>query len=1108
MSTQNQTQLLVHNWNVAADPFYAMKARSAYGINAVAQLSPNEAIQAVMGDELAGLMINNGKLNAANPVQGALFAAWCYLRLRQRQPLVFPIAFGEVFHFADVAKGKMHIAGLEVLRGYGKSIDKPNELNDAWKVFKQELKKTENFAELAASFGISTQTAKQVLMTGILASMGVSYSLLTFASGESFYTHMFGEAPENVVFVDPNWTRCFDFNATAQDVAIVIDWLAGALMKGGVSPIEVFEAEDGFIISMDSFLFHVTTKDGVFETSRNLRFNNMLLASSLSGYANGRRIPGEDLSLVNSYGTFLYGLMMLGAGQLGAAVPELDQLVSKKLLVELPNSSDDEARAADGDRMMYDRYVTVTRFAPIDLPIGFARYRNAAGEVKAKALYNREVSLTGMGDVAKGAARSNVSLPAKDAIDRAALLAFNLVRMPRGQFIDGRRACVQAKHVPAELRTQFVVDVLKSQCGSEDPAAIANYCRDTFGLSARTDAELIELVSNHLIVGLSSKLAKLIKRTAMDAACVGEFAEGQGRGLKRYGQPEESQNNWLIEAVVSPHATFPAGMAVYWGEGPKVLVKHTQTVQPEVPQQITDLATAVECYYPGELEVNKGWFVYTMNKPVPLADREPVAEVPYTTDEGNFAHIIRNDVPSGYLMEIRWRMAKVNGSKTSLQIVVVTQTRESQIKGRNNVKCMLSRYSDSVINNGLNETLAARSVFFADTNKWLDLVMENADVAACTAIHNADAEGLRLIAEANSLVGSQDENLVWSPVLAITGAYQPLIDWFEVKFGRAVWFTHADASGEWTEIMRRMYIGAKGWSPVETHTVGYAIPSGATDVTVLADGPVSDDHNNVVVFYTLDGIEHFVQRAWSYAGTNETGPVWQPVKVELSSVRASVGTTPLMAGVARTVEQEDPAYAKRLATDGFKNVHKSAVFFAMANNKSIKAKGGSVLPMHMLGDDASAELLRTDEILDLVNNPDNAGQLLKVLAPHFKHVVFSICCGASGHFSVYLPAVLAQDANAEFRSTEGLSDLITTLFVLFIQGVSPETEDFRKVASRARGALKKLTESDALIKSAAFCRMSMQAKTQALPGIPVGEIWVRESARSNSVYALLNKVTK
>lgn len=1103
---------LANNWSVLADPFYAMKEREGYKLSVVKNLTPKEAIRAVLGDALADRVIKNGKIEAANSTQQALFAAFCYLRLRQKGTLEFPIGLDENFYFADPTRGKLHIAGLEVLKQYGRYVNTPKCLGTAFTQFRNFK---DNIVDtFVASHKLEPWAVRQALLTGVIASQdGVNFKVLTYAACRPVIEKMFGNLP-NVVYVDPNWIRVFDFNATAQDVATVIDWLAGALSKGGVSPIEVTEAEDGFSVWMDSYEFRVTLNDGVFEKGRNLRFNNMLMVTSLTGRASGSRVQAQDLSLINSYGTFLYGLLMLGSTYLAPSVPELGQLVSKKLLVELPCTSDDEARAFDSDRASYDRYVTVTRMSAIDLPIGFARYQ-LNDEWYTKLTYNRDISVSALGDIVvdyAGGSKTNTGvikgaqLPAKSSVDAAALLGFNLVRMPRGQFIDGRRSCIQAKHVPAELREQFVRDVLSGMVGENSDAAIAQYCRDTFSMTGNDD-EVIKGASNHLIIGLSSKLAKLIKRTAMDAACVGQFTKSGGRGLKRYSQKGQSNNNWLVEAVVSPHAIFPAGMAAYWGEEPQMIVKHTQSVQPCVPG-LNNLENAVIPLFKGGERADRfGWYVLRYKNPIRLDDLEPVADIPYVIADEPFRHTIVNNVADGRLVEIRWRATKVQGNNTTLQVVVVTQTHETQIKGRNNVKCMLSRYTPDVVINELNPELNARSVFFADTNKWLDLVMSLVDVASCTAVQNQDAEGLRLVAEANALVNSKAiDYLEWSPVIAVLGHYQPLINWFEAKYGRAVWFRHADATSEWTTILRRMYEGAKGWSVVEPESVGYAIPAGATDVLVLTDGSVANDRDNVLVFYTLEGVSYFVQRAWSYAGTSTTGAVWQPVKGELSSVRASVGNTPLMAGVARAVEHEDKEYATRLVQDGFKQVHKSAVFFAMAKNQTIKAKGGAELPLYMLGDANASALLQTEELKAIVSKPENAGELLRLLAPRFKNVMFSICCGARGHFSVYLPAVLMQDSAAGFKSVDGLSDLITRLFVLYIQGVASNDKEFLQLAGRAKGALSKLTDSAGLIKSGAFCRMAMQAKTQALPGIPLNEVWVRSSARDTSAFATMKRV--
>jgi hypothetical protein len=1097
------TKTLTANWSVLADPFYPMKGRTGYAMDAIAQLSPEEAVRAVMGDEIGDMLISNGTVNAASKVQATLFAAWCYVRLRQSAQLIFPINVGEEFHFAQpMPKFHLGLAGLSFLESYGRHIKVGFEVESRARTRLRTVATDLTVKELASKYELEDNVVKQALYTGCLIEAGATCTMLTYASALPVIEEKFGPQ-ETVVAVDHNWTRTFDFLATSHDVAVVVDWLAGALTKNGNCPIHVTESPngDGFSVWFDETNeFHITSKDGVFETSRDRRFNNVLLVSGFTGST--ARVPESDLSLMNSYGCFIYGLLNLGGAALTAPVPELGQLF--KLMTngqDLPMTSDSEVGAGDADRVYYERYVTANRVGTVDFPFRFARLNGGL-----RVVYQNKAELRPTGNRRYFDGESSITiqgtrLPSEWKVDRAALLGFNLVRMPRGQFIDGRRSCIQLQHIPESMRVGFMKEVLAGQVGSTEESAIADYLRTTYKLKG-DDATVTSMASNHLVIGLSSKLAKLIKRTAMDAALVGEFTNGEARGLKRFGQPKVSNNNWLVESVISAHAIHAAGMATYWGEHPQLVVKHTQTIQPTVPGTV-DVNNAVVSIYPATRQDRMGWNVLVMDQPVPMDKGDVIADIPYQTAVGIFRHSVINEVPEAQVLEIRWREAKLVGNEKTLQVTVVSQTIESQIKGRNNIKAMLGRANSDVINHELNKDIAARAVFFRDTNKWLDLVMSLVDVAACTAIKNQDVEGLSLIGEANKAAGkSGSQWLEWSPVLAVLGTYQPLIEWFETKYGRAVWFRHADASGEWVEVLHRMYSNAKGWESIE---LVFEVPPGATNVSAVVDGDYSNPRTNVLVFYTLDGVEYFQQRAWSYAGTANS-PVWQPVKGELSSVRAAVTHSPLMAGVARAVEEEDPDYAIRLAKDGFKDVHKAAVFYAMRQNKTLKF-GGIELPMVTLGDSAAATLLQTEELKELVSNPVNAGKELELIAPMFKDVVFSVT-GAKGAFSIYLPTVMAQDRNSGFRSEDGMSSLITRLFVYYILGTNPKAAEFAQLAGRAKGALNKLCDSENLVKSPSRCRVSVAAKTMAMAGIPVSEVWVRESARPNSVYGMMQSTYK
>lgn len=1115
---------LTNNWTVSADPFYVMHKRTGYKLGSILELSSVEAVLSVFGDEVGNRLIRNGELDSITDVQEALFTAWCYMHLRQRRAkLELPIAVDSAFVFPQYGRTELGMQGIDLIRSLCTEDHLgTKEMTEARKMVKDILGSGSKFAEsvkaLSVKFGLRSEWVRQSVYAACAARV-TDVQVLTFVScGKMLREILDWELPSNLVLVDHNWFSWGNFLWTNEDVAVICDYLAQAVKQGTVEPIALEPRDNGdFAVWVDGCEFVVTPKDGVFETTRNRRFNNMLLISGLTGYAPDRRVEEDDLVLVNSYGTFLYGMLVLGAKTLSAPSMELSQFVSKVLTSgnELPMTSDDEVGAPDADRIYYERYVTVSRVAPANFPFALAKMPNQRLLVR----YGCDVTLQGGDEATDEGVVIGGELPAKSAVDRAALMTFNLVRMPRGQFIDGRRSCIQTRHLPAELRVPFVQQLMMDQCNGDLVAAFA-YAKENYSIKGVNDKDYWQALSEHLIIGLSSKLAKLIKRTAMDAALVGTMKDGESRGFKRFGQPNVSNNNWLVESVVTPHAIWPAGMAAYWGERPTLVVSHTETTQPNLPR-IAELEVAVVPEYSGYTKsVRFGWHVVTYANPVRLDKGDVVARVPFQTQDGEFDHFITTRVPEARLVSIQWRLAVASGNQKQLQVKVTTETHEHEIKGRNNVKCMFARIDESCINNELNGVGAfnARAIFFADTNKWLDLVMQAVDVAACTAVKNADAEGLRLIAEANAAAGASGVELVWSPVLAVLGIYKPLMDWFEAKFGRAVWFRWADASGEWPWVLRKMYsrhnaeseaergLPVEGWETVSAVDLG-VLPAGATNVFAIADGDIENPQTNVLVLYKLDGVEYFVQRAWSFVGTTETGAVWQPVKGELGSVRSIVGQSSLMAGVARAVEGDDPEYARRLVDDGKTGVHKAAVFHAMRHNNTIKAKGGEELPLVKLGSEEAQALLRTDELIELMSDPENAGKLLSLLAPRFKGVMFSVE-GAGRPFSVYLPAVYKQDSASEFRSTGSLSDLITGIFVQYILGADITSSAFTQLVGRASGALTKLCEGSGLAKAPSKCRTAVQAKTKAIPGIPVSKVYVRESQRQNSVYQTMLRTYK
>jgi hypothetical protein len=1107
LSINNQIALN-QSWYEAADPFAEMGYRTGYATEDVFALSFEQRVEAVWGEEIASLLIKPAnerkkpddvlRVGGVSHIEVRLFSIWCALALRQEKKIVCPVLPGEQFLIPSLGENSLFdVPGAEFIKVLGKEVPryevKYGTLNyEMWQKLGVSSGKECNsrIKELCGLYKVSFKALKQALLGLVYAEQNPEVKTLVLAGIEPVLNSLF-TLPDNLVFVN-NWCRSFDFHATHEDVYHVCKELEKVLGKD--PSIRVVDAEDTFTIVLDNEHEFIITTEGVWQKSRMRRFNNMLLINTLTGKSQDTRVDGNDMQLINSFGSFIWGLLNQGCNHLKQnTMSQFNKwFVGGEVL---PMVAKDEVGAGDADRTHYEQYVTIEREAPSELP--FALYSLPAmgkSEQRLKLVYsNSEIKV-----------RKESDIPSFNWVDQAALRTFNLVRMPRGMFIDARRSCVQLQHIDPQLQHQYLRLVYADLRGVYENAEIATSAREEYKLQGMSDTQVIKYLCEYLTVSCSSKLNKLIKRTAMDSALVGLIKDGESRGFIRYGQPDISVNNWVVEACVTTRAIFPAGVAGYWGEHPVMVVEHTQSIQPNVPTP-KDLKSAVVCdfgVHANEPTLNNGWWEISMKNQIPVNKGSIVGRVPYKVGEDQYFYYLTNQVEAAKLVSIRWKTVKAFGNSSTLKVQFVVTTDESQLKGRNNVKAMISRYFPECIHNNLNEeALLARSVFFADTNKWLDLLMQHVDVAACTATKNQDSEGLELIRKANQATGlDTDQYLEWSPVLALLGTYKPLINWFDNKFGKAVWFRHNDGvAGDWVNVLRQMYVcQPEGWQLLTDDQVNNllpgVIPISAKDVKVVIDGDINDKKNNILVFYILDGEHYFVQRAWSYVGTNDTGPVWQPVKGELGSVRSIVGQTPMMAGTVRNMEQSDPDFAQKLIKDTTLP-EKVAAFRNMLDGITIDVEGEE-LPIIELGSDKSKQLLQTEELKQFLNNPENQQWVLEELAILFGNVMFLV---KSKNYTINLAAVYSQDSN-KATMEDTMSANITNMFVQFINGVNIDTPLMLNLQSRIFWALKDLCDSDGFAKAPVQCRMGTQAKTIALPGIPASHIYVRYSERFNSVF--------
>jgi hypothetical protein len=1086
ISKNNLVALNQFTYNQAS-PFAEMiKRTSDWEVSDIYGLNAHQRCAVAWGDEITNhLFTEPGKLKASsNKIEATLFSIFNALLLRQKHQLVLPIQIGEEFYIGNPSRHPNpmeFVIGSQLLKQIGKEqyLRKDHfadlaEIRDLLEVSKEDY--FERIWKMGQDFKLDTQYLQHSLFALVAAKKHPELKCLVAESTRFFLESTFEDLPENLVFVG-QWVKYFDFNPTFEDVYYIFQELQQATKTPKGHGIKLVEGVADISLIFDNEHEFLLTDNGVYQKSRMRRFNNILLINESVGIE-GERVLAENITLMNSFSTFIYGVVVGSAKLLKEG--KYSQLVKKLVSGDLvPLVADDEVGIGDADRQQYEKFVTVERRMPTGFPF---------------SLLNGKVTFPGnsLGDMRT----------AKQFVEYAALRTFNLVRMPKGQFIDGRMSCVQLPHIHPDFQTKFIREIFAEQFGFGDDFAIASWAKKEFDLdSSLSEAQTFEYLKNNLVVATSSKLAKLIKRTAMYASLVGELEGGESRGFMPFGQKEISVNNWVVEACISEHAMFPAGVAVYWGEKPVLKVPHTSSQTPNIVPLRKEGDSVVVDYPHSTPVLRNGWWEIELLETVYLNRGDVYASVPYMVGADNYFHYLVNKTDDCELVSVRWRQAKAFGNDEALQIQTTTITRENQIKARNNIKAMMTRYNPECIHNELNgaarDTLDARAIFFADTNKWLDLLMQNVDVAALTAIKNQDEEGLELIKVANEAAGVKSiEYLEWSPMLALLGTYKTLIEWFETKFGRDVWFKHNDGiAGDWVYILRKMYASCpKGWQSVSKEFLDSVVPATATNVVGVQDADDIAPGVNILIFFEDNGEHFFYQRAWSYCGTEEAGAVWQAVKAELSSVRSIVGATPIMAGSVRSIEKYDPEFAKRLTEDNA-IANKATAFHLMSNGKTPVGVEAIALTS-----DEAITLLSTEDNKEIVNDRDEQNKVLLKLATAFNKTWFSV-----DGITINLAAIYKQDSNGNYTGG-GLADLVTNLFVQVINGVKPNTKLITQLIKRIKGALKTVCTSDGFNKSSLMCREGVQAKTTALPGIPSSQLFVIFSDRFDSVYKTMQRV--
>ena len=877
-----------------------------------------------------------------------------------------------------------------------------------------------------------------------------------------------------VGFLPNSYGRILDMNVTLADAAVVAKDYAKAISASSVK----FEKTgvSQFVLSINTTDTFTIDETGVYD-NRNRRFQSVAFDAAAT-IGSTQTHKAEDFWRVNSYGSFIYALLFLGAHTLKSPA-KLYKVMTEGTFV--PMSNLEEVAASDADRVMYNKYITSTRQPAMRLPF--------------KVINTPVRKIAQMHD--KAIKHSTHKIGGKYT-GASMLSKYNLVEMPRGGFIDGRDVLVDFARLPGSQ----VEPVLQAFFDRLNTSAV-DFINSTFSTDFATDAEAIKWYASKGALVLSSKTSKAVKRCAMSRAQVGSMKHDESRYFVTVAQLASglsvSTENVLVPSLLSFGHVLAAGTALYMVDEDEAIreqeldlltmeVDHTEMIEPSPSLAGTttvDNLVTLE-YAPESITTQGKWIVANYND-LRLDDGEMIAMVPFQSANGIANHPVISTQPNAFLKAIKWCVGFENGNDKAVKVKIVTTTYERELKVRNNIKAMLALSTKNTLHNELNEKLVAQAIFPRDTLKCTDLLTGLTDVAAATFIKNGNEEGIELIRKANAMAGYDTvEMLVWSPIVELEGGYDALIELFESTYGRSTWLKSKDSdNAELTSVLSEMY---KDWTPVKDQN--HIFPEGATNCRCFSQaGADYGDKDNLLAFYEINGGTYILQRAWSFVGTPETGAVYLALKGEMSPVSSVTGQTRTMAGVIRAITADNKECGRKLTEAGYAHMHLQGAFMDMVDGNIIHKT--SALNLEQV-----VEVL-SEDVKVKSQDPSYYSELLGAFAKELKEYTLEL-----DGFTLYIPAIHAKDANRGFKSRQGLSDLVQMLLTALVAGVS--ANELLTLQKRIVGALSATCHGDALGKSGAYGANACQAKAVAPNlGIPVGEIWVKESANATSTFQVL-----
>lgn len=956
------------------------------------------------------------------------------------------------------------------------------------------------------------------------------------------------EIPENLYFGELNTTlRWWHHNTTAGEL------LFAAMLLGAATP-PLGNGKQALRVSVDGEFPRIYFENEYLEITdagvvddRARQVNNTLIVSHPDV-----RVPVavEHMSLANSYGSVLFALVNNVRLLLSSDASKAQQVGLKASCVASAfralirgeliafDSEEESGGVSIGDRGYYNQYVTRTLQTDGLLPVFISKGTDGpilkvASEVKTEPYSGQLARLD------------------------AAAFDLRLARMHKGKqpLVNGSTMGVRINFFPEAAQEEVLKQVVAKATGKPTVEGLRLLFPELKSLAA---PELVAIAKRDLFIGGCTKLSKLTPRIRLNAAKHAYPIAGEDSAFRLYGQNTGFSPGHVYNCVIAQRAIFTPGQSIQLVDSlkpAKVAVSYKEELefytlqgvetykQQPLVKQPDD--TYLIDYTGGEAQY-KDYVLEGTN----ICEGETIIAIPHAQGM-NFI-----TAPDDAIL------TSVELSFSSFKNLVVTAHYffpEEIGKLRSFVKTLPCKVPNgkeflyNKMNSGLPEGIDL--VIPGDADKSPALMTTLLPAAAQTYIKQGDMreELIRL----NREIGiDETKGLVFSSAAAAIGHYDELIAKFEADYGRVVWLCHRDAASNQIAETQQLYINkvlanVEGWVRVDNKS----FPEFPANATILANGNISSDKVDVLVFYSDDDPKVpsvMWQRTYAFVG------VRVHVKFELSSVAQAVSTTRLMLPVARAIGTGlgdipgDPQGAIALMKDYKSLMQRYFNILRLARRRTLTVKlafkrglsqhmcparrvpkvapkkpGGkpepgsrpsraglkmsfharmpvvTLLTSNYQLTETAKELFATPDWQALAREAQFTTLSLKALAAASKRIVFKLVENSSEFPYLHLPTIADMDLGA--RAKEGLSGLALTLFRWLLTGVN-RSDKLLLRCQRIKAAMTNLAESEGLRKGITQGRVSAQCKLLGVPGVPIGEIWVLESDNRRSFYAKLARV--